>query len=383
MNLAVEEPSKIIKVCIRERACSEDPKLHGWDCGEFPTPANSTDEDSLEEAAAKGVSIDFFSLDDPGIECSIHSKMRVTGTEEILQKPTLEEDFFRNALGNDIRVMDAKYSRDAIFVYFSNLQDSVSFYRQFLPYAEISFSSTYDFEQMVLLSSSEWTRLVLGGCSNANEEAPSIKTPEKAVAKISGSAQEAVFEKRVEHFSNLRNFFSKNDVKLMAQSLEAGCYDFVFRNTKEMAVGSHSNKIMQDAIKLLSEKEVSLVIESLGSDIAPIAANKHGAYTVQMLISASKTYVAQGLLSKQFRELGRFLIKHEIGNYTIQKILRFDPDLVFDFFVSSMAEVVKSELGMKVLRRCLDFFADRKLVLIKKARECMEREPSAAFSCLA
>ncbi|KAK0039173.1 Pumilio domain-containing protein C6G9.14 [Biomphalaria pfeifferi] len=377
MNLAVEAPSKIVRLSIGEKSSS---KVSEWE-EELSTPACCTDEDSEERPAVKSISIDFFNLDESGMESCKPGKSILSRP---VRKSMLEEEFFRNSLRNDIRVVDVKYSKTAIFVYFSNLEDSVSFYRQFLPYAEISFSEAYDIEQMMLLSSSEWTRLALKEHSEHVEEEPMLcfdERPEGVVRSVK-SVQESVFEKKVEYFSNLRNFFSKNDVKLMAQSLEAGNIDFIFRNTKEMAVGNHTNKLMQDAIKLLSEEEIGQVIESLGEDIAPIAANKHGAYTVQMLISASKTSATQDMLSRHFRYMGRFLIVHEIGNYAIQKILRFDPDLVFDFFMSSMADVVKSELGMKVLKRCLDFFTDKRAALVEKAREYAERDcGNIVFSC--
>jgi hypothetical protein len=160
----------------------------------------------------------------------------------------------------------------------------------------------------------------------------------------------------------------------MVQAIEAGSIDFVFRNSKELAVGCKSNKIMQEVIEHLSEKNLVRIIESLGDDIAPIAANKHGAYVVQMLISMARLPETQGLISRCFKRYGRFLIMHEIGNYAIQKIIRFDADLIFEFFESRILDVCGDELGVRILKRCMEFFPEEKCAMLQNILDRQERK---------
>lgn len=412
MSLVVEEPSRIVRMRIGDPLHNKHPSTTKTSrTGVGMGISNGGQEDSCLDKTGPGfkkVSIDFFDLNESDtVERPKKNKTQGTGGRgsvdgqvvcRDVDKLVFEEDFIRTVLENDIRVKNARYVDGLVFVYFSTLNDSISFYRQFSPYTEICFSHRYDFEQISLTSSCELGKLMLvdyapdddflDECTAKNVYSPlhimdgrplpsetcrgttdtNIHIPSLALGIVPDcrrQSQQMVFEKKVEYFLSLRNFFSKNDMKTMAQSLQTGDTSFLFVNTKELAVGSHSNKIMQEAIKLLSDVEIARVIENLGYDIAPIAANKYGAYTVQMLISVSNTALTQNLLSRYFREFGRFLVTHEIGNYAVQKVLRFDPGLVYDFFLSNAAEVARCELGMKVLRRCLEFFPDRTALLEK------------------
>lgn len=416
MNLAVEEPSKIIKMKIGNIRCC---RMDVFGKGSLTDSSQVVPEQSLtgepenicaKEASRKhtdvsGVrkpSIDFFSLNENEMPFSgtkaLHMNRNVEG--KLRNGNVFREEFIRTALRNDIRVKNSRYIDGLVFVYFYTLDDSISFYKQFSPYADMHFSHRYDFERLSLLSS-EWQNVDLHaddflddpptdglfhlehiGKSGSSASAVAddiLKTKMHFHSSSSVDVEapkptlEVIFNKKVEYFSSLKNFFSKSDVKVMMQNLEMGSVEFVFKNTKELAVGNQTNKVMQEAIKMLSEVEIAKVIENLTYDIAPIAANKHGAYTVQMLIAASNTTLTQGLLSKYFREFGGFLITHEIGNYAVQKILRFDPDLIFGFFMSNIANVTASSLGTKVLKRCLKFFSNKK-ALLEKVQKYMDKD---------
>lgn len=434
MNLAIEEPSKVIKMRVNGIKPSKQPR-HGRKISHGKKKENSSlyeekltegipqkravfdicDDEHCPDGAmfnTKEVSIDFFDMNSAERKQERECKVESEGTKKALHpygheigEGILERSFIEGMLENDIRVKDIKYGGDLIFIYFFTVEDSISFYKQFLPYVEVHFSEVYDFEQAVLLSSSEWANIALLGMYNPSKESYTYgsslnewletrsslesKSPKHEIyghgkdkgptcfhdtdpefGEWDGELSERIlFEKKIEHFTHLRNFFSRSEVRVMMQSLEMGNVDFVFKNTKELAVGNQSNKVMQEAIGLLPDTGIARIIQNLGHDIVPIAANKHGAYTIQMLISVSKTSLTQNLLSKYFKKFGGFLITHEIGNYAIQKILRFDPDLVFELFISNIEDVAKSELGIKVLRRCLEFFPDKKVILAQKVRE--------------
>ncbi|EQB61400.1 ribosomal protein hs6-type [Vairimorpha apis BRL 01] len=135
------------------------------------------------------------------------------------------------------------------------------------------------------------------------------------------------FFSQVEYFNNLKSGLSKVEILQMINDLDNCNIDFVFKDTKKLAVGSKSNKIMQDAIKIMSGDEISKTYDCLEYDIVPICSTKHGAYTIQTLLNYSTNKHHRRLISKYFKKEGEFLLAHDIGNYTFQKLLTFDPNL--------------------------------------------------------
>jgi hypothetical protein len=210
-------------------------------------------------------------------------------------------------------------------------------------------------------------------CSSENntKEIHEIKihTEEQVVEKVYSRQR---FENMVAKFNQLKSSFSKADLKAMLTDLEDRKTDFVFSNTKELAVGSKSNKIMQDAIKLMSGDEINMIYEKLEYDIVPISATKHGAYTIQTLLNYSTNNSHKKIISKYFAKEGEFLLSHEIGNYTFQKIISFDNKLACNFFLSNFQDVVKSELGLKVFKRCLEHLDEYKNDIFNKVNEYKE-----------
>lgn len=181
-----------------------------------------------------------------------------------------------------------------------------------------------------------------------------VRRPRGRRPPESGDRQQ--FLMRVSYFDRMKNFFSKNDVRKMELLHAEGRNSFLYLNSKEVSCGCFSNVIMQNAVKTISDDRLCEIITNLGFDIAPISATKHGAYTVQTILLSAATGRSQGLLSHYFSPQGAFLIDHSIGNYAIQKILRFDDELVYRMCVANLSSIVASPLGFKVLKRCLAFF---------------------------
>ncbi|TBU18419.1 hypothetical protein CWI42_080400 [Ordospora colligata] len=434
MNLVIERPSRVIKICI---ANDNDGDKLSYADKENRFRRKTEYETCIDECAVSdevpldmqnlnakhhknSMSIDFFELNEEAssaneyedVDCSQYNRNRmIFGTK-----------FIEASLKNDIRVKSTVFANDAIFVYFFTVNDSISFYEQFNMYAELSFSDLSGFEQILSMPFSEWTSLSLstadGMCINddcildnyvpveqcspkhfSSNEMKNLLFPGtiytelqdinpskmytgmystvESIVDHNKILNEIIFEKRCEYFLSIRNLFSRADLKSMVQAIEAGNTEFLFRNTKELAVGCKSNKILQEVIEHLSEENLFRIVENLGDDIAPIAANKHGAYVVQMLISMAKLPETQCLISRCFKRYGRFLITHEIGNYAIQKIIRFDADLIFEFFESRIMDVCNDELCVRILKRCMEFFSDDKCAILQSVLDVQERKPKA------
>lgn len=200
---------------------------------------------------------------------------------------------------------------------------------------------------------------------DTKNETQAMEHSELSVAELSIEERKILFLERVKYFNKMKNNFSKNDLKKMSSSYEEGRLSFLFLNSKEVSCGCLSNILMQNAIKAFDESQLCEIIKNLGTDIAPISATKYGAYTVQTIILCATSKPSQQLLSKYFEQHGEFLITHEIGNYTIQKILRFDEDLVYNLCMQGLVEIMNNPLGVKVFRRCLEFFKERDAEIIQ------------------
>ncbi|KAI4292518.1 hypothetical protein PAPHI01_1792 [Pancytospora philotis] len=195
--------------------------------------------------------------------------------------------------------------------------------------------------------------------SSAGDPAAAPEYNGSTVPCVKDTGDRSKFLLRVEYFNKMRNFFSKNDVKKMQALVDEGRYSFLYLNSKEISCGCFSNVIMQNVVKSLDEDSLCEIIRNLGSDIAPIAATKHGAYTVQTIILCAATARSQRLVSRYFEQHGRHLFGHAIGNYAIQKIVRFDEGFVYEMCMGSLPAILECALSLKVFRRCLEFFSGR------------------------
>lgn len=337
------------------------------------------------------VPVDFYTISNAP---SVWKESGITAVSELLdmararsmkesttpRKPVSKDclDFIILSLKNDVRVKHFKPAESTIKVCLWTIEDAIALYRQYFKLVEMSFMEDFDFDL-------EWD--LWPGClcsvpaSRAafEDDSQSIESSvlkSKPFTCSSGlgtphsielyKLQRDEFNRRVEYFSKMKPLFTKGDFKRMETALEGGSFDFVFKNCKELAVGSVSNVIVQEAIRHMNDEQICLLIKSFGYDIAPISATKYGAYTIQTLISAAVGKASQNLISCYFEGNGRFLILHEIGNYSIQKIIRFDMEMIYDFFVRDLDKIIGSSLGVKVFKRCIPFFLSKKDIILEK-----------------
>jgi len=301
--------------------------------------------------------------------------------------------FIEMSLKNDIRVKSYKMLHSSIQIVFWTVEDSISFYKQYISLVRMKFVENYNlgFDFSIPSETTNSLSLERSSCdleTPPKEElqdvfklkpffdSPCEKTDDYEIKK-----QE--FQNRVDYFNKLKLVFSKSDYKKMEMAIEKNNRDFIFANCKEMAVGSTSNIIVQKVIKLMTDSEICELIKCFGYDIAAISATKYGAYAIQTLISGATTKASQNLISFYFEGNGRFLITHEIGNYSIQKIIRFDEELIFDIFMRDLSIILNDNLGYKVFRRCYFFFMDKKEVIKEKVKsiESLSASPNYGAIC--
>lgn len=349
----------------------------------------------------------------PAVSCV---KKCLTPTSMLCEKPPVSQkdgsaglDFFIVGLKNDMRVRTFHLVEKQILIHFWTVSDAITFYRQYFHLARMHFAPSADSWSIfsahepsgellvtptcgllslastgVDLCASDGTagffqapesdeeeflerQMVLDNVSSVlckiTQEGSLSSTPAQGSAPEKetdcASDDHQQFLMRVSYFDRMKNFFSKNDVRKMEALYAEGRHGFLYLNSKEISCGCFSNVIMQNAVKTIGDDRLCEIITNLGYDIVPISATKHGAYTVQTILLSAATARSQGLLSRYFSSQGAFLIDHAIGNYAIQKILRFDDELVYGLCMANLSAIVASPLGFKVLKRCLVFFRGR------------------------
>lgn len=376
MNSCIQRPTKIISMYIggegqsKETKCTRKREIMPVDFYIM----NSVPEDSASLTREKMSTTAMSELLDLA---RIRASNERAIPKRILSKDCI--DFIILSLKNDVRVKHFRSIDSTIKICLWTVEDAIALYRQYFKLVEMSFVEDFDLGWTGLWSLGTTSRpqqteaTLLGDvCRESKSSVLKIKpfssSSRSCAQHFTGlyKSQKDEFDGRVEYFSRMKPLFTKGDFKKMEAALESGCFDFVFKNCKELAVGSVSNVIVQKAIRHMSDDQICLLIKSFGYDIAPISATKYGAYTVQTLISAAVGKASQNLISCYFEGWGRFLIPHEIGNYSIQKILRFDMEIIYDFFMRDLERIIDSHLGLKVFKRCIPFFMSKKNMLLER-----------------
>lgn len=248
-------------------------------------------------------------------------------------------DFYIVALKNDLRVRNYWQRRNEIFVRFWTAGEAISYYKQHIELLEMEFTEIWEFQ-------------------SERQEAEGYAKIVKECSRVEQNNLKKEFDMKVGLFEGLKGFFTKNEIKRMEEMSGEGDFEFIYDKGKEVACGCASNVIMQQAVRKMTDEQLCKLLTCLGQDIVPLAATKHGAYSVQAVLENAHSQLSQCLISSNFKKYGKFLMCHEIGNYSIQKLLFFNRSLVFELCLANLREIVSSPLGIKVLKRCVSFFHD-------------------------
>lgn len=358
MNLAVEKPSSVLEL---------------------------KEVDSERPRGKSGCTIDFY-----GIDSDDGSKRRDGCVEDAMLRDVMETKmrlaresaqphgtsrltvrFFMDALKNDMRVKMYRIEESSIIVHFVTVNDAISFHQQYYPLVEMRFLRELVFDTMI----NEEPCVVEKAPAKevTSEESPEEISPydlkpfqcSETEKTIGMNLTESEFYARIEFFRRMGGMYSKSEVSKLTKEgeEEEGRLDYIIANAKVLAVGSVTNIILQAKIKEMTEAQLCDVIRSFGDDISAICATKYGAYTIQTLIMACSTEKTQALICKYFGQNGKYLFCHEIGNYSIQRILLFNEEYVLELIRSHLKCIIEHKLGAKVLKRCLKLLKGKKGVL--------------------
>lgn len=321
-----------------------------------------------------------------------------------VEKKMINEDYYKefNGMSTEFIIQNLKYDKrvknyerkgDYIFVYFWSVADSISFYKQYFHVIDMNFSNNFmanniDSNEFGGANFVIWREIdknynfMFANLSYNSVILPLKSSPKKETKKIVKSSDTDKifsFDQRLLHFTNLSKFFSPQDLKRMHLLAENNDFSFLFEYTKELAVGITSNILMQESLKKMSQINLLNIINLIGYDMGPISATKYGAYVIQTLISLIHDKTSQTNIKKFMSHYIVTLIKHPIGNYAVQKILRFDPDYILDFFCSNFSEIINDDLGYKVFKKCFESFESQYSKLNKALLKFREKIDDKRF----
>lgn len=372
MNKAVDLPSKVIKIAIGNK-----------------------EEEKKEDTIPTGVTVDFYNLDSDAFQVNKAKVLETSPLKEILElkktslhdegiiktTSTLCKPFILESIRYDTRVKTYQDLEEEITVHFGTLEDAISFYQQYIKLVKMTFVQQYDMDFLsgaFDLSYENTIKIKLPPCEQEESSSESIDKEFLHLKPFSeyydsyeaGILSKEEFFSKVEYFNRMKGLYSKNEIKKIQSEIElkdvSHSDSFVFLNAKELAVGAASNVFFQSIVKDMNDEQVCELIKCLGYDIAAISATKYGAYSIQSLILACTTSRSHALINKYFGEYGKYLFCHEIGNYSIQRILLFDEEYVLEIIKNELKNIIEDVLGFKVLKRCLE--------LIRNSKEKLEKE---------
>lgn len=370
MNKGVERPSRIIEVKtiklqqVQQQKAAPSLDFYQLDNENFARPTK-------KYSAVSGVFDQILKdKDEAGNETQNINDLE---RKDMITTSPIISEFLISAIKNDIRVRNYEYHENfKITVCFCTVEDAISFYKQYFKIAIMAFKPVNDLNiissPFIYDTVTQSNNDHLENHCTSNQtidsismcDSPKMVEENKPFVKISIEIKtQEDFDARVNYFSKMKNIYSKNEIKKISTFLENGHLDYILINIKELCVGSASNLIIQSLFKDLSTHNLCRIITAIGDDISAICSTKYGAYSIQSLIMACYTKETQELIVKCFGDQGKFLLCHEIGNYTIQRILLFDENYVYELFKNNLKSTIKHELGKKVFKRCLELLRNK------------------------
>ncbi|ORD94697.1 hypothetical protein ECANGB1_150 [Enterospora canceri] len=354
MNKAVEEPTKCICIEMGGRNVMAEHQKHGqnWRM-------------KNKEIFNK---IDFYEI----------------SGEKTRKMETIDmEMFLRKQIASDLRIREETSKGKKKLIEFWSIEDAIQFYKQYFSMFKMRFVGEFELYKCALINEKDLNRTKMREFYEKNEifKAKNIEIEHeesfvldyyKPGKKQSTEMNETLtckrFMERVQFFNNMHNLFSKNDAKKFKLLLERGVDDFLYQNTKELCVGMYTNVVVQDHLQRMSETDIQNLIMKMEGDIAPIAATKYGAYVIQRIILCVKSTNNQKLLCNFFMKNGLYLICHEIGNYTIQKLLIFNNKEIRSLFLDNLAYITENPIGHKVWTKNIKYFMDEENDILEQQR---------------
>ncbi|OQS53960.1 hypothetical protein EHP00_1743 [Ecytonucleospora hepatopenaei] len=288
----------------------------------------------------------------------------------------LSDSFFENIFKNDIRIKIVIDKNGKKILCFINLKDAIDFYKQFYNILEMYFIHEENPEYFLCGFESKLDHITLPFCKTYEKNNKNQKiiinthknkntNNEKNNDKCKEYTKEE-FVQKIDYYNKLKHFYSKSDaqkIKILLKDLKT---DVLKENTKDLCVGIYTNVILQEFLSESDNKLIEEFLRSLENDISIIACTKYGAYVIQKLISLNLSVENKRLLCRYFTKNAVHVICDDIGNYSIQKLLKFDFSELKEIFIKNLKVICGDKIGSKVLNKNIEYFTDSKKLIEKE-----------------
>lgn len=271
----------------------------------------------------------------------------------------------------------------AVYLFFWSVSDAISFYRENKESYRIEFARRYHYESERYKNEHHaeqpevhHTPLVdfrEGDTDRLQSVAQLIETGLAPVVHGHAEAEGYVltqFNERILFFGSISKIFTPAELKKIECMFKSGKTGAVMSSAKELCVGAQSNIMMQDLLRHLSSEQLLDFVHRLGYDIGPISATKYGAYVVQTVLEMAKCEAMRSAIVEYFERYAACLITHPLGNYSIQTVGTFSPVFLRKVLLHNFSDIVKSHIGIRVLKRSLHMFLGAKKELLEAIKSC-------------
>lgn len=298
-----------------------------------------------------------------------------------LKNTTYDLKMFVKNLEYDLRVKKYNQNENEITIDFYNINSSISFYKQYLCCYDMQFINKVnlnwidsakfkDAEMQTNFSiyNNTFFNNLLPFKIVLNSKDEEINDDTKMLT-TSSKQKKDLFYQKIKYYTSICKFFTPCEIKKMQIDIENNCYSFVFRFTKELAVGLYTNVFFQEILQNLSQDQLLIIVKNLSYDIAPISCTKYGAYVIQTIIHKCKDTNLQKLTKQYMKPYMIELLQNQIGNYSAQSILSFDEVFVLDVFYKNLIELLNNDLSLKVFKKCYSLFKPNNIEIDKKIND--------------
>lgn len=271
----------------------------------------------------------------------------------------------------------------AVYLFFWSVSDAIAFYRENKESYRIEFARRYHYERERCQDERcaerpevHHTPLEDFQESDADRLRCVLRLIETGLAPmVHGHAEEdshvhSQFNERILFFSSMSKLFAPAELKKIESMFKSGKTGAVMSSAKELCVGAQSNIMMQDLLRHMSSEQLLDFVHRLGYDIGPISATKYGAYVVQTVLELAQSEAMRSAIVEYFERYAVCLVTHPLGNYSIQTVGAFCPAFLRRVLLRNFGDIVKTHIGIRVLKKSLHVFSSARRDLLEAVQRC-------------
>jgi Pumilio-family RNA binding repeat len=139
------------------------------------------------------------------------------------------------------------------------------------------------------------------------------------------------------------------------------------------ASGRHSNMGLQARIRGCTQEEILRIVRSVCSNaFIFLAKHKYGTYVIQLILTLARDEELKSELKRKIYPHAVALLTHEIGNYVVQHVIKFDKGFVLRCFLLDLKSILGNKTGARAMKNCVKHFFLYRKELVPKIEEAKQ-----------